>query len=281
MKRYVVCAGRLGNQLFHYAFAHFLLEQDKNPQKLRVQLLWSQSGTKSLEFLKSSCSHVNLTKSGVLGLMKFKVVASIIKVLKKFGIYGGILNHFIIQEEQALNYHQGMFLLGYFQKYEYVDKVSGTILPEIFQALDIIQTPSQMLEIEKEKYQVAHIRRGDFLLIENSGFGLLTCDWYLANLKKDLPIVILTDDLKGAASVIECLGSNFVFGPEKADELQALKIMSSATHLVAANSTLSWWGGRLARSKGGSVVYPISATENHRDINFPGFNLQEGIYVKI
>jgi hypothetical protein len=71
-----------------------------------------------------------------------------------------------------------------------------------------------------------------------------------------MPLVIGTDDVKSAASVIDDLNPDFVFSSSDSTAWQALKMMAMADSLVLANSTLSWWGGFLASNRGKIVYSP-------------------------
>jgi hypothetical protein len=116
------------------------------------------------------------------------------------------------------------------------------------------------------------------LLPENSGYGLLDADWYLTNSDRTLPTVVVTDDKNTSQDLIAAIGECLVLGPDEADPVQALAIMANSNHLVAANSTLSWWGGFMVAKRGYSVVYPFTETEAHRDINSPLFILRDGTF---
>jgi hypothetical protein len=115
-------------------------------------------------------------------------------------------------------------------------------------------------------------------LPENSGYGLLSLEWYLKYKNLNMQTVIVTDDKASALKLLKNENNYLILGPEDASVFQALSIMSKSSHLVAANSTLSWWGGFLVATQGNSVIYPTSVVEKHRDINSPLFDLKPGVY---
>jgi hypothetical protein len=140
---------------------------------------------------------------------------------------------------------------GFFINARNVEYLEGLLYSELQQMISKIELPSDLPVI----YQYIHIRRGDFLL-NHATYGLLGTNHYKKFIDKSLPLVIGTDDLASAQSVIGDLNPSFVFSPEDSTAWQALKMMASAESLVLANSTLSWWGGFLASNKGKTVYSP-------------------------
>jgi hypothetical protein len=204
-----------------------------------------------------------------------------LKLSKKFDVMTNLFSKVlkISSEPELHNFSNSRDYCGFFQRYEYVEDGQETIYRELSKSLEKIDLPLGFLNWEDKKdYQCLHIRRGDYLLPENSGYGLLSVEWYLRHIKSDLPIVIVTDDKFGASSVLSSFQNCLIFGPDDANPFQALAIMAKSAHFVAANSTLSWWGGFLVAMNGKSVVYPASQVEKHRDINFPLFDIRPGIF---
>jgi hypothetical protein len=185
----------------------------------------------------------------------------------------------VSSEPEIFRISQSLDYCGFFQKYEYVLNSQEIIFEELMESVQHIDLPSKFLEWQNDQiYECWHIRRGDYLLPENSGYGLLSLEWYLSHQNSSLPTVIVTDDKPGAFKLISSVNNYLILGSEDASVFQALSIMSKASHLVAANSTLSWWGGFLVAMQGNSVTYPISEIEKHRNINSSLFDLQPGIY---
>jgi hypothetical protein len=185
----------------------------------------------------------------------------------------------VSNEPELFNMDKSKDCCGYFQKYEYFLDNKETLFKELANSLKKIELPIMFTDWQnKQAYQCLHIRRGDFLLPENSGYGLLSLEWYRNYREPNLRTVIVTDDKLGAEMLLATFEDCLVLGPEEANVFQTLSIMGNSAHLVAANSTLSWWGGFLVAMRGQSVVYPISEIEEHRDINFPFFKLKKAIF---
>jgi hypothetical protein len=265
-------AGRLGNQLFSWAFAHHLLAFESNV------VLISENTEPELSHLLYGCAHIKVEKispSVSLKLKLFFKFSNKLKNLKRF-----ISRVFRVSNEPDLfNVAKSKDYCGFFQKHEYIRESQETIFSELMESVEQIDLPITFVEWQNgERYQCWHIRRGDYLLPENSAYGLLGLEWYLRYQESNLKIVIVTDDKPTALKLLTNHNHCLILGPEDSSVFQALSIMSKSSHLVAANSTLSWWGGFLVAMQGNSVIYPYSEIEKHRDINFSSFNLQQGIY---
>jgi len=264
--------GRLGNQLFSWAFAHQLSVCDE-----RVVLI-SQNMEPELSQLLDQCAHVELGTISPLVSFKLKLY---FKLSNKFQVMKLFISKVfrVSCEPDLLNISNSQDYYGFFQKYEYVKNSQEIIFKELMASLQKIDLPTAFLEWQNGGgYQCWHIRRGDYLLPENSGYGLLSLEWYFRYKELNLQTVIVTDDKASALRLLKTENNYLILGPEDASVFQALSIMSKSSHLVAANSTLSWWGGFLVSIQGHSVIYPVSAIEKHRDINSPLFDLKPGVY---
>ena len=111
-----------------------------------------------------------------------------------------------------------------------------------------------------EKYLFVHARGGDFFQLANTQ-GVLSYLYYQEALLKfsganDLSVIVITDDLKNVDRISERINPDLILGSKDLNEWQALKLMSNAKGLVMANSTFSWWGGRIALENGCKVTLP-------------------------
>jgi hypothetical protein len=91
-----------------------------------------------------------------------------------------------------------------------------------------------------------HIRRGDYL--SDSNFCNLHLDYYFEALKllPDLPILVFSDDINWCESML----SNRKFKFIKSNNHQIdLCLMTMCDYHIIANSSFSWWGSWLAKSK--------------------------------
>ena len=140
---------------------------------------------------------------------------------------------------------------GFFINSRNVEEVENAIYPELQKILSRIENAKNL----PEKFQYIHIRRGDYVT-NDFAYGLLGTDHYTRFISKDLPLIVGTDDVSSAASLIEDLKPDLVFSSKNSTAWQAIKMMAMADSLVLANSTLSWWGGFLASNRGKIVYSP-------------------------
>lgn len=253
---YQQLSGRLGNQLFQWAYSHQL---NLNYQS-RIVPFHDKSHSVSgylgnLESLIQPCSHTNTVKqiNGLGFLLRGfdKLRSYFPELTQKVELVFGIArttNHFDIslptQEKPRL-------VTGFFVNWQTVLGIEELLFNELTEGFRNIRTPSDVPEI----YQVIHVRRGDFLTLRDS-YGVLHPDYYLANADSNLTTFICTDDTDLAQDIQSQLRAQKVFGPNDLSPTEAMKLMANASLLVMSNSTLSWWAGFYCSKKGGKVVIP-------------------------
>jgi hypothetical protein len=140
---------------------------------------------------------------------------------------------------------------GFFVNWKSVSGVEEILFNELTEAFKDIETPSGL----PQRYQVIHVRRGDFLELKDS-YGILHPEYYLANADKNLTTYVCTDDKDLAQDIQSRINIQKVFGPDDLTPIEAMKLMANATLLLMSNSTLSWWAGFYCSRKGGKVVIP-------------------------
>jgi hypothetical protein len=100
-------------------------------------------------------------------------------------------------------------------------------------------------------FAALHLRRGDY--VGSGPFGMLGDDYYDAAIQKidEEKILVFSDDVSAASTLIARLGDRRlkIFDDSRMTNVSLLKKMSSATSLVAANSSLSWWAGNMGKRK--------------------------------
>jgi hypothetical protein len=201
------------------------------------------------------CSHLKETKSihsfGLLLKGFDKLRAHYPKLAKRSEKIFGILrttNHF---EIPSLGRKRPKIVTGFFANWESVCGIEEILFNELTQGFKDVRTPSDI----PEKYQVIHVRRGDFLELKDT-YGVLHPEYYLANLDSNLITFICTDDKGMAQDIQSRVEVEKVFGPDDMSPAEAMKLMANASLLLMANSTLSWWSGFYCSRKGGKVIIP-------------------------
>lgn len=260
MYQYVV--GGLGNQLFQYSMLHFIIKNtrqengniwiDRDPRADRPFLL---------NDLASSCSHVSRVDKPYAGFR-----GTIARAVSKLSVENLFPRLSILEWREQTEYNflthenylegKNKFWIGYFQNFRYVEDVWPLIKSEIFHHLNNIRLPQSL----PEKYLVVHVRGGDFFQLAKTQ-GVLSYAYYREALLKfsdtnHLSVILVTDDLQNVNRISERINPDLILGPDDLNEWQTLKLMSNASGLIMANSTFSWWGGRIALENGCMVVLP-------------------------
>ena len=303
----VLISEGLGNQLFQYAFAHYLYEQNKS----HVTVINSPTVAKleaggSRDFALSQL----LTVSNLLNFKKTKVISNYsifgrtmfrLKLANRiFSIQTGANKFYNCIETRKTSFKffpsigsdfgPATLFRGFWQNWQYVYPNQKIINSEL--TLHFNRNVKDLNFKRKNKnLLVMHIRRGDFL---NKGrdneLGLITLDSYfrvvdsITRGNPNIDIVTFTDDINLFANDKKVHKLGRIFGPETDDIWSILKFMSNADYLIAGNSTLSWWGGFLSFSNGGDVYIPKLFYKNldtFEAFNYPGFNLYENDFISM
>lgn len=256
MKIYFHLSGRLGNQLFQWAYLHELVSQGHEIQLFTDKFHNDIHQDTNLNLLISQCSHLNastvrndlgmilkIREKMVSGGKILRMLAKILPILietplssqiKRFPI---LIDGFFISKEWPMKYRD--ILCDEFSNLQKDIKFQSNMVQEIF--LDFSKT-------------TIHVRRGD-LHNHKDTFGLLAKDYYLPLFSKEHKNLVLSDSIDEARMIFEERG-NCVFVDRSDDEVwKALVLMSTSARIVMSNSTLSWWGGFFASNANRAVVY--------------------------
>jgi hypothetical protein len=148
---------------------------------------------------------------------------------------------------------------GYFQSPTYFEKY----LQEICQSLQNKREPSRefisyLESFKEQKTLVLHIRRGDYLELDKY-HGVLPISYYQEALGrfnlKEYKVVIVSNDIGFAR---DHFSSSYTFiGPaELPCAAENLILMSRASAIIGANSTLSLWAAIIMAASPAMKVFP-------------------------
>lgn len=154
-------------------------------------------------------------------------------------------------------------LIGFYQSSDHFSDFSDTIRNELDPSH--IQIPGKSFLFEEQlrsKTTVSiHIRRGDYLNIGTT--QCLDNDYheraiqYLQQRFENLQFCVFSDEIDWCRSRFS--GSEFLFSDFKdaaLDPLHDIRLMSSCSHHIIANSSYSWWGAWLNPKAGKTVISP-------------------------
>ena len=142
-------------------------------------------------------------------------------------------------------------LYGYFQTEKYFKHIEKQIR-EAFTFVDEIRQPTE--EAFKSNFGDTevisiHVRRGDYL--KYSHHPLQTLEYYsqgLSHMPEDIPVMIFSDDIEWCKEQELFKGDRFIFSEGNSTGVD-LCLMSLCSYAIIANSSFSWWGSWLAKSK--------------------------------
>lgn len=156
----------------------------------------------------------------------------------------------------------GFTLDGYFQSTRYFASAKPQVL-ELIRSCHL--NPKELESVEalsREPFIAVHIRRGDYTNPEVAAVHGLAGRAYfkeaIAHLEKSTSlgrILYFSDSPKIVQVELDLMPQDFA--PNDLSEVATLLLMSRATHLIASNSTFSWWAGLVCDStNSGSVIVP-------------------------
>lgn len=278
--------GRLGNQLFQYAFIRML--QHHNPGVgicYHFDEVYSagkpeQDFVNSLKYFNTininegnEQPHLSLIQKILLKLYWFRYPHTSpihiinryqmkwVKLLSRFGLYYLDLGYFNFPKKLPKG---DVIVSGNFECEEYFKEIKNQILNEIKPLKPISEKNQALLKLMRETNSVSlSIRRGDF--VEDSKisgqFNVCTPLYYQraiefikANIENPVLFIFSND--------VEWCKKNLDFGVEthyesgKDPSWEAMELMSNCRHNIMANSSYNWWAQYKSEYKDKIIVAP-------------------------
>lgn len=289
MRPIVVIKGGLGNQLFQWAYAHTLyLHSGQNFYPSRFHYGYHDK-IKYLELgdIFESCPHVfrkgsiSPTKEYLSHLAEWTWNTQSGRVLAET-----LLRYY--QEDprndQKQNYKKSAntwISSGYFQNNFYVDNSPSVVELEIVPHTEKIATRLIEAKVIPRKYSVLHIRTGDYSkqsARDKNFIGNLHDRYFLDNLDKlDASyLIVLTENASHIPKLLNKIKPDLVLDIAQLNAWETLATMAFSESLIGANSSLSWWGAKLASLRGANAWLPEnwSSWNNINSINYRFKNLR-------
>lgn len=245
MRSYLVGEGGLGNQLFTWNAAHCLHAQ--NNCKVTIFMPKDTSRRNELLELFDFCSHpIKLRQSkNLFRLLRGmdRVVARLPSSKKIFELLG-VAFYQSPSAKIRMSRNRSILHRGYFQSIEMVEDQSAVVLSEIAHLADVtFKEIIQKVELPKD-YEAFHIRRGDFA--ENlDSIGVLSDNFY-RKLRSKRDLVISTETI---GDLTDDFGAMYVSTAASNTNWESFSILAHAQRLIIANSTFSWWAGKISKYK--------------------------------
>lgn len=280
--------GRLGNQMFTYAFARHLIEQRQNGQESLVAN-FKRCGEEKENGWGDTLKHFNVYPYHVertdliikygsilqrcLYLMYMACIRlpfvrgndsltnALEKVLRKKNI------HFTgaADAAYAAKLTSGpVFCRGYFQDRHFFDPIRSILLEEFTPVLPPLKHNDELYHVVNQPNTVCvSVRRGDFLSSQyKKDFYVCTPDYYDKAIKSictQVPsptFIFFSDDIEWVREHMKVDGYPCYY--ERGDDpvWEKLRLMYSCQHFIISNSTFAWWAQYLGRREGKIVFCP-------------------------
>lgn len=253
----VKLTGGLGNQMFQYAMARAVAEQNKS--NLGVDISWFDRHKNNLAPRKYALDNFNISgkliRSGIFQRisLKFSFLENFRSPQKRYYIKEKQIFHF---DSEIFKISGNVYIDGYWQNEKYFKNIEKIIRKEFTLKESLTEFAS---EIEKEILDTnsvsLHIRRGDYVedKITNQFHGTCSLDYYLKAVKMILETInkpiffIFSDDIKWARNNLKLDYPTIFVSNNSIKDSEELFLMSRCKHHIIANSSFSWWGGVVRR----------------------------------
>lgn len=272
--------GGLGNQLFQYAAGYALAERLGQPLVVDVSFFSKQS-LRNYRISKMMIEYDSFIDDFQLPLsvriLKNKYVNKFLRKVGCESLYIGNSYTYILERDysditSALFDVQSkdIYLDGYFQAEVYFASIKAKIYKQYIPLYEKSDAVNKILsQIEGCNAIAVHVRRGDFIEEKKKRsiyHYLLDENYYIRALKyiQDLvrnPVLFwFSDDIDWVKKNFG-IKENFRFVSFKSEnrDIDDMYLMSKCKHIIAANSTFSWWGAYLNTNENAIRVVPERA----------------------
>jgi hypothetical protein len=282
----VLANGGLGNQLFIWNLAHNL----ENKYRRKIEIIYPTSGTNrvcEILHLMDYCSHqIKVTESNKLHY----AFAVLDRINRKSSVMARLLTQIFSISQTNLpseifehSSKPPRFIRGYFQSPAFVEGTIDLYRSELLIATKNAAENSEYWNSDVTKTKMLHIRRGDFISTK-ANVGLLSIEYFASKVKKGEKVIIFTDAKKDDPEIKGSFPNSVIFGSDLLDTWTSFSLLSHASHLIASNSTFSWWAGFISLMRGGIVTAPNPWTrtsiygEHYLETN--GFSVSSSQFVE-
>lgn len=291
---YVEMRGRLGNQMFQYAFARALQEKMDSSEPLGISFYnvykkndEAHGWENSLRYFRvkpfidcTSNKKLLLSKSNFIQKAVGSLYYTSLKKFEKRGIDEAKQNEISLKWQPLLNrvglywlrhgfydykdYHNKNILLsGNFESPRYFDQIRDKLLEEFTPVCDPIEKNAELYDsILNSQSVCVTVRRGDF--ISNPAFkqfNICSPNYFykgMDEIKKRCPkakFFIFSDEIEWVKKNMH-FPYDVMFESGSDPVWEKLRLMYSCKHFIISNSTFSWWAQYLSRNSEKLVVSP-------------------------
>lgn len=283
---YLSIKGRLGNQMFQYAFAralqeklgqeilidwHHVINSDRNEPGIGYHNSLKDFNVKPFKSIENSKYKENMNLFQYISFRNyeknFPFSADIAEKEKfeKLFLEKNRNKGLLFYENGYYDFDlsklpKNIFLSGYFESIKYFENIQNELKKEFIPINDKLEhNASFYKKIENSESVCVTIRRGDFV---TSGFhNVCRTEYFLQGMdiiKEKVPnakFFIFSNDIDWLRRNVD-FKYPVVFEEGNDPVWEKLRLMYSCKHFVISNSTFSWWAQYLSANKNKIVVAP-------------------------
>lgn len=252
--------GRLGNQLFQYAFAYSTAKKintkfyfDSSIEKLVIPQYFKIK-TVPFYYIDKTCFSVN----GFKNLLSVHLRRIFYKTIKTYySLHEVVLSSEAVPKNELLKICNGSLFIGYFQSEDYF-KDSSKEVKEQFSIHESYK--NQFNEIfsllpQNKNYVVIHVRRGDYVDLNLAK----EANYYhkaIQTIHSDNNFyIIISDDHSFINKEFDYLENKYI---SNHNEIIDFQFLVNAQTCILSNSSFSWWGAYLNTNINNKVLAPAN-----------------------
>jgi hypothetical protein len=155
-------------------------------------------------------------------------------------------------EDLFVNFPDNVDLFGYYQSEKYFKHIENEIRKDFSFKEDLFDMCKNVINGDEVVISL-HIRRGDY--ITNNNHPVQDIEYYEKALSKfdNYPVIVFSDDPEWCKNKNIFSSDRFLISENNTTDFD-LCLMSLCDYHIIANSSFSWWGAWLAKSK--QVIAP-------------------------
>jgi hypothetical protein len=265
--------GRLGNQMFQYAALYALCQRTNSIPALN----WNRKQPvvptdPNHKMVIDECFDLTATKESNDISVLINQDTNLRSGLHKLNMFFEGTHHYNPNFERLEPYTE---IRGYFQDERYFKDYDTNIRKEFTFKQEIQDKANEIFSKLKHKTVSLHVRRGDYLNIQDY-HPCPSINYYNECISKfdDHLFLVFSDDIKWCKTTF--IGDNFII--QENDHFVDLCLMSMCDNNIIANSSFSWWGAWLNNNKTKQVYYPSiwfgpKSNLEYRNGNDPQFSM--------
>lgn len=274
----ILLKGRLGNQMFIYAFAHALFLETGVTSVLLDDWMVKHGVQNRLDcfclaegVLFGHGKKLGIQRS-ILNTLSVKILHNTKRVrrhslelsmnswLSEYGLYRVIDGYGPLPDKERLA-SMDFYMEGYFQSERYFRKYRKEVLDAFSFKPSVVSSCQSVAQkiLAADESTCLHVRLGDY--VNHYLHGVAKADYYkkalrLLRERKPHAQVFLFSDNTDLAKAELGLGSDVSYLPDDCDEQQTMYLGSLCKNFIISNSSFSWWMQYLSRHDDKCIIAP-------------------------